>query len=204
VRRLLLSVLALAGACAPAHALDCDRLSRQPLTYVLTATATFGKAKTTLQIHGTRAAVTIVRIQAGDGSLDMLNEMREFAPTRSINGLTGAIQTFDLRLTSGSLNLSELGDEGIYDQTTLVDGKPVKTEIVTQRVTGTDTRVISGCKIPVLNMERDFEDKTTHAKRKSFFDYAPWFGFPVNSRVEVPTPEGIHEQVVDVTAIAFE
>lgn len=193
-----------AGACSPAFALDCARLEAPRLNYRLSANSTLNGQASALSIDGTRAEITVIRLRSKDGSLDVLNEMRNFAPARTINGLTGETLTFTLRPYSGSISGFETGAEAVYDQTMFAGGKALRTERVTQKVSAPGVKNVSGCDIPVFPIERVFEDLAAGTRRKQEFQYAPSLGYPLWMRIETPAPAGAAVQIIEVTAIEFD
>ena len=186
---------------AIARAEDCSRLDGQRLSYTLGAVLTQAAGELPLTIEATRTDIVIVRLRSRDGAVDQLTELRNFVPERSLNGATGETQTFSIRPVQGSLGGFEVGAEASYEQTSLVNGKPTRTESVAQKVTGETTREVSGCGIRTLRIERLFEDKATGAKRKQEFDYAPALGYPLWTRIETQTPGGSAVQTIEVKSL---
>ena len=195
------SATILASLATVARAEDCARFDGQRLSYTLAAVLTRNGGELPLTIEGSRADIVIVRLRTPDGSIDQLSEMRDFVPERTLNGATGDSQTFSMRPVNGSLGGFEPGAEATYEQTSLVNGKPVRTEFVTQKVKGEATRYLSGCKLRTVRIERAFEDKATGARRKQEFDYAPALGYPLWTRIETATPAGPAVQTIEVKSI---
>ena len=193
-----------AGVCSPACALDCGRLEAPRLNYRLSASSTLNGQVSALIVDGSRAEITIIRLRSADGTLDVLNEMRDFAPARTVNGLTGDTWTFTLRPYSGSISGFEAGSEAVYDQTMLAGGKTLRTERVTQKVSAPGVKNISGCNVPVIGIERVFEDTAAKTSRKQEFQYAPSLGYPLWMRIETPAAAGPAVQIIEVTAIEFD
>ncbi len=197
--RTVATYLWLAGSVSPLAALECSRIDAPRLDFRLTATLTVAGDPIPMSIEGSRRDVAIVRLRANDGTIDQLSEMRDFVPARTINGLNGESQTFSLRPVSGSISGFEPGAEANYEQTVFVNGKPLRTEKVTQRVTGEASVTISGCPFHTLRIMRAFIDKMSNARRVQEFDYAPALGYPLWMRIEAPSPSGPVIQIIQVT-----
>lgn len=188
----------------PAMALDCKKLNQSRINAILTATMAVDGQRIPLKIEISRSAVTIVRMRNEDGALDILTEMRDFAPMRTMNGLNGETATFTLRLVEGEISGFEEGDKAVYEQTMTIQSKLIKTERVKQSVGKASIIQLSGCDIPVVRVERLYEDKASGAKRASLFDYAPSLTYPLMSRLEVPTATGPRDQVIETSAIEID